>query len=39
MKVIGIIATGIAGLIAVVGVALGVRSIPEARRYIKIRSM
>jgi hypothetical protein len=39
MRTIGMIATGIAAVIAVVGVALGVRSIPEAKRYLDIRSM
>lgn len=39
MRTIGIIATSIAGLIAVIGVAIGVRSVPDAKRYLNIRSM
>ena len=39
MRTIGIIATSIAGLIAVIGVAIGLRSVPDAKRYANIRSM
>ena len=39
MRTIGMIATGIAAVIAVIGVALGIRSLPEAKRYFNIRSM
>lgn len=39
MKVIGVIATGIVGLFALIGVLVGVRSIPEVRRYFRMRSM
>ena len=39
MRTIGWIATSIAAVVAVIGVALGVRSIPEAKRYLNIRSM
>ena len=36
MRTIGIITTGI---VALVGVLLGLRSIGDARRYLKMRSM
>lgn len=39
MKVIGIVATSIVGLLALIGVAVGVRSLPEVKRYLRIRSM
>lgn len=39
MKTVGIIFTGMAGALALLGVALGVRSIPDVRRYLRIRSM
>lgn len=39
MKVIGIVATGIVGLFALIGIAVGIRSIPEVKRYFRMRSM
>ena len=39
MRVIGIIATAVAGALAVIGVAVGLRSVPDAKRYLSIRSM
>jgi hypothetical protein len=39
MRTIGIIATGAAGLLALLGVAVGVRSVPDIKRYLRIRSM
>lgn len=39
MRVVGIIATSAAGLLALIGVAVGVRSIPDVKRYLRIRSM
>lgn len=39
MRVVGIIAASAAGLVALIGVALGVRSIPDVKRYLRIRSM
>jgi hypothetical protein len=39
MRTIGIITTGIAGLAALVGVLVGMRSAPDVRRYLRIRSM
>ena len=39
MRTVGIIATGIAGAIALLAVVLGVRSVPDARRYLRMRSM
>jgi hypothetical protein len=39
MKVVGIITTSVAGLIALAGLAVGLRSIPDVRRYLHIRAM
>ncbi len=39
MRTVGIITTGIAGLAALLGVALGIRSVPDVRRYFRMRSM
>ncbi|MFB6507920.1 DUF6893 family small protein [Streptomyces sp. NPDC002466] len=39
MKTLGIITTGAAVAVALVAVAVGIRSIPDIRRYLRIRSM
>jgi hypothetical protein len=39
MKVIGLITVIIVGLVVLVGVLVGLRSIPDIRRYMKIRAM
>lgn len=39
MRFLGIITTGVIGLIAVLGVLVGIRSVPDIRRYFRIRSM
>lgn len=39
MRIIGIVATGIGGLVALVAVAIGVRAIPDVKRYLHIRGM
>jgi hypothetical protein len=39
MKAVGIGATAMAGMIAVVGALLFIRLIPEIRRYMKISNM
>ncbi|MFD5190248.1 DUF6893 family small protein [Streptomyces sp. NPDC088190] len=39
MKTLGIITAGAAAAVAVVAVAVGIRSIPDIRRYLRIRSM
>ncbi|MFE7799744.1 DUF6893 family small protein [Nocardia sp. NPDC057440] len=39
METVGLIATGVVALIVVGGLYLGVRSIPDLRRYFKIRHM
>jgi hypothetical protein len=39
MVVVGWIAVIIAALVALAAVALGVRSVPDAMRYLKIRRM
>ena len=39
MEVVGWVAIGIAAVFVLGGALLGVRSIPDARRYLKIRRM
>ncbi|WP_405620712.1 MULTISPECIES: DUF6893 family small protein [unclassified Streptomyces] len=39
MRILGMITTGVAAAVAVVAVAVGVRSIPDIRRYVRMRSM
>ena len=39
MKVIGEIATVAAALLVALGVVVGVRSIPDIQRYLKMRQM
>ncbi len=39
MRIVGIVTTVIAAVIALGGVAVGIRSIPDVRRYLKIREM
>ncbi|WP_442817660.1 DUF6893 family small protein [Streptomyces sp. NBC_01591] len=39
MKTLGIIAAGATTAVALVAVAVGIRSIPDIRRYLRIRSM
>ena len=39
MEIVGWIAVVIAALIALVAIVLGVRSVPDAMRYMKIRRM
>ncbi len=39
MRVIGIITTSAAALAVLLGLAVGVRSVPDIRRYFRIRSM
>ncbi|GAA2440225.1 MULTISPECIES: DUF6893 family small protein [Streptomyces] len=39
MKTLGIITAGAAAAVAVVAVAVGIKSIPDIRRYLRIRSM
>lgn len=39
MRTIGIITTGFFGLIALLGLLIGVRSVPDIRRYLRMRSM
>jgi hypothetical protein len=39
MRVIGIITTSVLAVVAVVGVVLGLRSISDVRRYLRMRSM
>jgi len=39
MKVVGWIAVAIAAVVVLLAVVLGLRSIPDARRYMRIRRM
>jgi hypothetical protein len=39
MDTIGWVATGIVGVLVVGGLYVGVRSIPDMRRYLRIRNM
>jgi hypothetical protein len=39
MEVVGWVAVGMVGVVVLGGVVLGVRSIPDLRRYLKIRQM
>lgn len=39
MRTLGFITTGFVGLVALFGVALGIRSVPDVKRYLRIRSM
>jgi len=39
MKVVGWVAVGIAAVVLITGGYLGIRSIPDAQRYLKIRRM
>jgi hypothetical protein len=39
MDVVGWIATGVVAVVLVTGVLVGLRSIPDVRRYMKMRNM
>ena len=39
MDVIGWVATGVVAVVVVGGVVIGLRSIPDVRRYMKMRNM
>ncbi|WP_413252806.1 DUF6893 family small protein [Streptomyces brevispora] len=39
MKTLGIITAGVAAAVALVAVCVGIKSIPDVRRYLRIRSM
>lgn len=39
METVGVIATAVVAVLAAVGLYLGVRSVPDLRRYLKIRQM
>ena len=39
MRIIGIITSVMAGAAAVLAVVIGVQSIPDVKRYLKMRSM
>jgi len=39
MRTIGIITTSLVALFAIFGILLGIRSVPDVRRYFRIRSM
>ena len=39
MKTLGMITAGVAGAVALAAVALGIRAVPDVKRYLRIRSM
>jgi TRAP-type mannitol/chloroaromatic compound transport system permease large subunit len=39
MRTVGVITTGVAGVVAAIVLAIGIRSVPDMRRYLRIRSM
>jgi len=39
MDVVGWVATGVVAVVVVGGVLIGLRSIPDVRRYMKMRNM
>ncbi|WP_435824527.1 DUF6893 family small protein [Nocardia rhamnosiphila] len=39
MQTVGVVSTAVVAVLAAVGVYLGVRSVPDLRRYLKIRHM
>ena len=39
MDVVGWVATGVVAVVVVGGVVVGLRSVPDIRRYIKMRNM
>jgi hypothetical protein len=39
MDVVGWVATGIVAVVVVGGVVIGLRSVPDVRRYMKMRNM
>jgi hypothetical protein len=39
MRVIGVITTVVVAAVAAVGLAVGIRSVPDIKRYLKMRSM
>lgn len=39
MRTVGILTTGVVGVAALFAVAVGVRSVPDVRRYLRMRAM
>jgi hypothetical protein len=39
MEIVGWVAIGVAAVVVLAGVGIGLRSIPDAMRYMKIRRM
>jgi hypothetical protein len=39
MSIVGEVTLGVIGVVVLVGLAVGVRSIPDIRRYLRIRKM
>ncbi|WP_431306100.1 DUF6893 family small protein [Mycobacterium hubeiense] len=39
MEAVGWVAVGIAAVVVIAGAYIGIRSIPDARRYLKMRRM
>lgn len=39
MRVVGMLTAGVAAAAAAIAVAVGIRSVPDMKRYLKIRKM
>lgn len=39
MRTLGMVTAGVGAVVAMVAVVVGVQSIPDIRRYLKVRSM
>jgi Family of unknown function (DUF6893) len=39
MDIVGWVAVGVVGVVVLAGVVIGLTSLPDARRYLKIRRM
>ncbi len=39
MRVVGLVTAGFGAIVAAVAVAVGIRSVPDIKRYLKMRKM
>ena len=39
MRVVGLLAVGFGAIVAAVGAVVGIRSVPDIKRYLKMRKM
>ncbi len=39
MRTVGIITTSVAGVVGLFALAIGIRSVPDFKRYLRMRSM